>query len=80
MGGALDAIFGGGKSSPSVVTYEAEQAPRESEQEAVASGVRDEERRKLRQRRLMGGTMLSSPLGQSGGVSSTGSSLLGRIG
>ena len=61
MGGVVDAIFGGGKSSPSVVTYEAEQAPRESEQEAVASGVRDEERRKLRQRRLMGGTMLSSP-------------------
>lgn len=80
MGGVVDAIFGGGGSTPSIVTPEVEQAPRESEQEAVASGVRDEERRKLRQRRLMGGTMLSSPLGQSGGVSSTGSSLLGRIG
>lgn len=80
MGGAISGIFGGGKSSPSVVTYEAEQAPREAEQETEASSVRDEERRKLRQRRLMGGTLLSSPLGQSGGVSSTGSSLLGRIG
>lgn len=77
MGGVVSGLFGGG--SPSVVTYEAEQAPREPEQEAVASGVRDEERRKLSKRRLMGGTILSSPLGQSGVVSSTGSSLLGRI-
>ena len=80
MGGVVSSIFGGGQSSgPSVITYEAEEAPREAEQEAESQSIRDEEQRKLRRRQQMGGTVLTSPLGTSGGVASTGSSLLGRI-
>lgn len=79
MGSIFKGIFGGGSSAPDPVVYEAEQAPREAEQEAVASSVRDEERRKLRQRRSMGGTILTSPLGVSGTVGTAGTSLLGRM-
>lgn len=80
MGGVVSSIFGGGKSAPSVITYEAEEAPREQEQEAESSSVRDEEQRKMRRRRQMGGTILTSPLGTTGSVSGTGNSLLGRRG
>lgn len=81
MGGVISSIFGGGQSSaPAPAVYEAEAAPREAEQEAEASNVRDEEKRKLRQRRQMGGTLLTSPLGVAGGANSTGTSLLGRSG
>lgn len=81
MGSVVSSIFGGGQSSgPSVITYEAEEAPREAEQEAESQSIRDEEQRKLRRRRQMGGTVLTSPLGTLGGVASTGSSLLGRMG
>ena len=81
MGGVVSSIFGGGQSSgPSVITYEAEEAPREAEREAESQSIRDEEQRKLRRRQQMGGTVLTSPLGTSGGVASTGSSLLGRMG
>ena len=81
MGGVVSSIFGGGQSSgPSVITYEAEEAPREAEQEAESQSIRDEEQRKLRRRQQMGGTVLTSPLGTSVGVASTGSSLLGRMG
>lgn len=81
MGGVVSSIFGGGQSSgPSVITYEAEEAPREAEQEAESQSIRDEEQRKLRRRQQMGGTVLTSPLGSSGGVASAGSSLLGRMG
>lgn len=81
MGSVVSSIFGGGQSSgPSVISYEAEEAPREAEQEAESQSIRDEEQRKLRRRQQMGGTVLTSPLGTSGGVASTGSSLLGRMG
>lgn len=80
MGGVISSIFGGQSSAPAPVVYEAEAAPREAEQEAEASNVRDEEKRKLRQRRQMGGTLLTSPLGVTGGANSTGTSLLGRSG
>lgn len=81
MGGFVSSIFGGGGGSPSVITYEAEEAPREAEQEAESQSVRDEERRKLRRRQQFGGTLLTSPLGTTGGsVTSTGVSLLGRSG
>lgn len=84
MGGVVDAvtsIFGGGSSkAPTVITYEAEDAPKEREQEAESSAVRDEEQRKLKRRQQMSGTVLTSPLGTTGSVSSTGSSLLGRMG
>ena len=80
MGGVVDSIFGGGGSTPSVITYEAEDAPRESEQEAESSAIRDEAQRKLKRRRQMGGTVLTSPLGTTSSVSSTGASLLGRMG
>ena len=79
MGGVVSSIFGGGSSAPAPVVYEAEAAPREAEREAEAAGESDEERRKLRQRRQMGGTLLTSPLGASG-ANAAGSSLLGRSG
>lgn len=79
MGGVVSSLFGGGSSAPSPVVYEAEAAPREAEQEAEASRVRDEEKRKLRQRRQMGGSLLTSPLGASG-ANATGNALLGRSG
>lgn len=60
------------------MVYEAEAAPREAEQEAEATSTRDEEKRKLRQRRQMGGTLLTSPLGVTSASASTGASLLGR--
>ena len=47
---------------------------------AESSAVRDEEQRKMRRRRQMGGTILTSPLGTTGSVSSTGNSLLGGMG
>ena len=80
MGGVVSSIFGGGSSAPSVITYEAEDAPKEQEQEAEVSSVRDEELKKLRRRRQMGGTVLTSPLGTVGNVSGSGTSLLGRMG
>ena len=81
MGSVVSSVFGGGQSSgPSVITYEAEEAPREAEQEAESQAIRDEEQRKLRRRQQMGGTILTSPLGTTGSVASTGSSLLGRMG
>lgn len=81
MGSVVTSLFGGGQSSaPKPVTYEAEAAPREAEQEAEATSTRDEEKRKLRQRRQMGGTLLTSPLGVTGGSSGTGASLLGQSG
>lgn len=79
VGGVVGGILGiNTPEVPDSVSYEAEAAPREQEQEAEASNVRDEEKRKLRQRRLMGGTVLTSPLGVTGSVASTGASLLGR--
>ena len=80
MGGFVSSIFGGGNSTPSVITYEAEDAPKEREQEAESTAVRDEEQRKLKRRQQMSGTVFTSPLGTTGSVSSTGSSLLGRMG
>lgn len=81
MGSAVTSLFGGGQSSaPEPVVYEAESAPREAEQEAEAASTRDEEKRKLRQRRQMGGTLLTSPLGVTGTSNSAGASLLGQSG
>ena len=81
MGGVVTSLFGGGQSSaPEPVVYEAESAPREAEQEAEATSTRDEEKRKLRQRRQMGGTLLTSPLGVTGQAKSAGASLLGQSG
>lgn len=79
MGGVVKSLFGGG-SGPSVITYEAEEAPREEEQEVEVSSIRNEEQRRLRRRRQLGGTLLTSPLGTTGNVSSTGTGLLGRMG
>lgn len=80
MGGIFSGLFGGGSHGPSVITYEAEEAPKEAEQEAESTALRDEELRKLKRRRQMGGTVLTSPLGTTGSVASTGSGLLGRRG
>ncbi|MCP4127762.1 MAG: hypothetical protein GY753_11945 [Gammaproteobacteria bacterium] len=57
--------MGGGKSTPTPpAPPEAEELPTpESSQEPVAKAIRDEEARKLRERRGAAGTILTSPLG-----------------
>ena len=52
--------------------------PSEEEKEPISKAVRDEEQRKLRQRRYLSGTVLTSPLGAQGGGG--GNSLLGDVG
>ncbi len=80
MGGVVSSIFGSSPSAPAPVTYEAEAAPREAEQEAEAATTRDEEQRKLRRKRLLSGTLLTSASGTTTAPASPGVSLLGRSG
>jgi hypothetical protein len=76
---------GGGKggSAPSVPAAPPPPAPTPipdtTPQEATSKAVRDEERRKLNQKKGVGGTMLA-PLGQASAGSQGGNTLLGRIG
>lgn len=72
--GGLDSIFGGGYSAPSAPEPVAAPA-REAEVEPVAESVRKDEQRKLRARRGMSGTILTSPLGTGGS-----GGILGRLG
>lgn len=75
MGG----LFGGSQTyTPQAVTYEPTQAPVEEEQEAEGQNVRNEERDRLRRRRLAGGTVLTSPLGATGATTATNNTVLGR--
>lgn len=69
MGGIVSGIFGGGGgySAPDPVRYDPVPV-RENENEPESQAVREAERRKLRARRGMSGTLLTSPLGVSGGV------------
>ena len=46
-------------------------------QEPVSKAIREEERRRIKGRRAMSGTLLTSPLGTTG--SGSGNGLLGRI-
>lgn len=79
----MGSLFGMG-GSPSVSAPAYDPVPvREEEAEPESSAVRDAERRKLRARSGMSGTLLTSPLGSSGSTGgSTGgtraSGLLGR--
>lgn len=77
MGGAISSIFGGGGyEAPDPVQYDPAPA-RETAQEPESAVVRNEERRKLRARRSLSGTLLTSPLGTTN--SDSGSGLLGRV-
>lgn len=79
--GITNSLFGSSQSEqPATATYTPEDAPAESEKEAEATNVRDNEQRKIRARKLMGGTVLTSPLGTTGSVASSGASLLGISG
>lgn len=79
--GITSSLFGSSqKEQPAAATYTPEDAPTETEKEAESTNVRDNEQRKIRARKLMGGTVLTSPLGTTGGVSSSGASLLGISG
>lgn len=77
----LGGLFGGGQQSVEPVSYDPVPV-RENEKEAESAAVRDEERRRLRSRRSMSGTILTSPLGVAGqssaGQTGTGQGLLGR--
>jgi hypothetical protein len=72
--GPVDLCGGGGGggmkggSSPHVETYEAEETPTyEEEGEPTAKAVRDEEAARLKRKRGAAGTILTSPLGTTGG-------------
>lgn len=86
MGGIVSSLFGAGQNyeTPDPVSYDpmptrAEAADPESE------SARESERRKIKARRAMSGTLLTSPLGvngssgRSGGSGSSGPGLLGRV-
>lgn len=78
MGSAISSIFGGGGySAPDPVQYDPAPA-RETAQEPESSAVRNEEKRKLKARRGLSGTLLTSPLGTTDDKSS-GNGLLGRL-
>ena len=64
---------GGGYEAPEMP--ETTVMPSSEEKEPVSRAVREEERRRIRARRGMSGTLLTSPLGTTGG----GNGLLGRV-
>lgn len=79
MGGVVSSIFGGGYEAPDPVKYDPVPV-RETAQEPESEAVRNEERRKLKARRGMSGTLLTSPLGTTGATGqAAGSGLLGRV-
>ena len=73
----MGSLFGGGYKAPKVT--ESEPIPvREDEVEPVSKAVREAEQRKIRARRGMSGTLLTSPLGTSGSSYSGSGGLLGH--
>ena len=82
MGSFVSSLFGGGASysAPSAPDYDPVPV-REAEADPESASVRDAERRRLRARRGMGGTLLTSPLGVNGtNPSPSVGGLLGRNG
>ena len=82
MGSFVNTLFGGGASysAPSAPDYDPVPV-REAEADPESASVRDAERRRLRARRGMGGTLLTSPLGVNGtNPSPSVGGLLGRNG
>lgn len=73
MGGALGGLFGSHYSAPEIPKIEP--APVKDELEPVGKEVREAERRKIRARQGLGGTVLTSPLG----TSTRGTGILGKI-
>ena len=72
MGSFVSSLFGGGASysAPSAPDYDPVPV-REAEADPESASVRDAERRKLRARRGMSGTLLTSPLGVNGTTGGT---------
>ena len=74
----MGSIFGGSYEAPEIP--ETTPMPSSSEsQEPVSKSVREEERRRLRARRSMSGTLLTSPLGTNSNSANGPSGLLGRV-
>lgn len=71
----MGSLFGGSYEAPEVPEVSPMPSSAESE-EPVSKAVREEERRRLRARRSMSGTLLTSPLGTN---SNSANGLLGRI-
>lgn len=80
MGSVVSSIFGGGYEAPDPVEYDP-LPNRTASTDPEAQAVRDGEKRKIKSRRAMGGTLLTSPLGVNGGTSggNSGPGLLGRV-
>lgn len=74
MGSVVSGIFGGGSAGSSAPDVEP-MPVRENEAEAESKAARDEEKRKIKARRGMSGTILTSPLGATG---ENGGGILGR--
>ena len=77
--GGIKKIFGGSTSAPKLVVSEPVPV-RETEVEPESTRVRNEERRKIRQRRGMSGTLLTSALGTTTEAQGQAATLLGRKG
>ena len=80
MGSFVSSLFGGGASysAPSAPDYDPVPV-REAEADPESASVRDAERRKLRARRGMGGTLLTSPLGVNGTTGGANPSSVGGL-
>jgi len=77
MGSVVSGLFGGGYKSPDPVQYDPVPV-REAESEPESAAVRNAEQRKLKARRAMSGTLLTSKLGTSGTSNDMASGLLGH--
>lgn len=76
---AVSSIFGGGgKSSAPQVIYQEQPSPATAEAEGEAS--RNAGQRKIKRRKQLAGTILTSPLGDTGESDGIGNTLLGRQG
>ena len=78
IGSAIGSLFGGGSSYEAPETPEVQEMPSLEEKEPVSKAAREEERRRIRTRRGMAGTLLTSPLGVSGLSGTSSGGLLGR--
>lgn len=73
MGSIFSSFFGTSYKTPD--TPEITTPPSKDSTEAESAATRDEEKRRLRSRKALSGTILTSPMGASGG-----NGILGRIG
>lgn len=77
MGTLFSSLFGTYQ-APSITTYTTEPLPSRTTIEPESNAIRNEEQRKIRARRLMSGTILTSPLGTATNSNTASNGMLGR--